>query len=142
MLLTNHTLTGIAIGLSLDNPAIIFPLAVSSHFYLDSIPHFGIPGVTYMKPPGQIPAAIDCTVALGLAITSVILWPHRFGQLTTAVFGATLPDLLYIPRYLMGIKFWQPLFWFHSIIQTERVWGMATEIIWASAMLTIIRPYR
>lgn len=142
MYLTNHTLTGIAIGLSLDNPVAILPLAVASHFYLDAIPHFGGPQFSFLKPLGRVIATIDCAIALSLAITSVIIWPERFGQLTTAVFGATLPDLLFIPYYLMKIKFWEPLFRFHHVIQTERLWGAISEIAWASLMLVVIGAYR
>lgn len=141
MLLSNHTLTGIAIGLSLDNPAVILPVAVASHFYLDAIPHFGNPKLNFLQPVGRIYATIDCAIALSLAVASVVIWPERFVQLTTAVFGATLPDLLYIPRYLLKLKFWEPLFRFHSVIQTERLWGAATEITWASLMLIVIRAY-
>ncbi len=142
MFLTNHTLTGIAIGLSLDDPVAILPLAIGSHFYLDAIPHFGGPRYSFLKPVGRVIATIDCAVALALAIASAVLWPHRLVQLTTAVFGATLPDLLFIPRYLMNIKFWAPLFYFHHVIQTERIWGAATELTWAGLMLSVIRVYR
>ena len=142
MLLTNHTLTGIALGLTIDDVEVLAPTAIASHFVLDSVPHFGDKCLSFDKPLGRIWAAIDCSVALTLAVASVFVFPHRFLHLFIGVVGATVPDLLYIPKYLFHKIFWKPLFDFHHIIQTERLWLFPVELIWAASMLTVINVYR
>lgn len=39
MLTTPHLLVGAAIGAQFNNPYIVVPAAVASHFVLDSVPH-------------------------------------------------------------------------------------------------------
>ncbi|HSX14313.1 MAG TPA: hypothetical protein VLE72_00145 [Candidatus Saccharimonadales bacterium] len=141
MLLTNHTLAGIALGLTIDDPLVLAPVAVASHFALDSIPHFGGQRFNFDDPIGQKLAFFDCLSALALAIGAVAIWPQRFPQLFVGVLGATAPDLLYVPRYVMGIKFWEPLFRFHHKIQLERWWGLATELTATSILIMILRKH-
>lgn len=42
MTASNHALCGALIGLTIASPVIALPLAFSSHFILDAIPHFGL----------------------------------------------------------------------------------------------------
>jgi hypothetical protein len=156
MLLTNHTLTGAAIALTLKQPALIVPVAFASHFILDSTPHFGGEDLDIRRPyPGSLRkllqpldariAFTDCLVSLTVAVTCAYIWPQYFWALVAGIFFATLPDLLYILRYIMEIKFWEPLFRFHDRIQqhrwSETYWGSITEIIWASGMMYVLSGF-
>ena len=141
MLLTNHTLTGIALGLTIDDVVVLAPAAVASHYLLDSVPHFGAEKLNFLQPVGRIFAFFDCLAALSVAVASVIIWPHRFAQLFIGVLGATLPDLHYVPYYVLKKRFWQPMLDFHHVIQTERWYLFPVEIIWALTMLTVVKVY-
>lgn len=141
MLLTNHTLTGVALGLTIDDVAVLAPTAVASHYVLDSVPHFGSKRLSFDKPAGRIFAFFDCLVASCVAISAVIIWPHRFGHLFVGIFGAALPDLHYVPYYVLKKRFWTPLINFHHLIQTERLWLLPVEIVWAFTMITAIKVY-
>ncbi|HEU5187004.1 MAG TPA: hypothetical protein VFT87_00720 [Candidatus Saccharimonadales bacterium] len=106
----NHALTGAAIGLAVQKPLLVIPLAFASHFLLDMLPHFG--GHVYQwghRHFGKI-IAVDGVVTL-LAILLIIfavpafMWPVLLG-----VFFAMLPDALLVPYYLSGKR----PHWFHS----------------------------
>lgn len=138
MFLTNHTLTGAAVGLAV-NPWLALPLGFISHLTLDSVPHFGHPKLDLSKNPGFSLAVTDGVVSLGLALLLVSFFADQRLPVSLAIFGATLPDLLYIPRHFFG---WVPSKLFariHKNIQwSESPPGIITEIIWALLMLELI----
>ncbi len=140
MFLTNHTLTGVALGLGVDEPLVLAPIAFGSHFVLDGLPHFGPKkkrgfGSTTIR----VMAGVDMTISLVLYLLALHLWPERKAQITIAVFFACLPDLLYIPR-----EFWhwtKPawLFRLHKKVQwSETPPGAIAEVIWAGLMAALI----
>ncbi len=138
--MSNHTITGTLLGLNIENPLILAPIAFGSHFILDSLPHFGHPGLDFYKLNGRIVAAIDSAVSLATYITVISIWPEHFFPITLGVFAATLPDLLYIPRYFWNIVPFRRLMAFHHAIQwSETPPGMVTEGVWAAAMIYLLR---
>jgi hypothetical protein len=140
MFLTNHVMTATALALVIDDPVILAPAAFGSHFVLDSIPHYGFPPGTGMKSDlFKRTALLDAVIAATVSLTAATLVPQRAPQILLAGFSACLPDLLYIPRYGMNIKFWEPLFRFHSRIQWfQKAEGAVVELGWGILMTTIV----
>src|SRR6266567_2067038 len=99
MLLTNHTLTGVILGLSIDNPVILAPTAVASHLALDMTPHFGHPAFSggFQKTPFLMLGSVDFLLSIGVTISACLIWPGRAGHIIIGVVGADLPDFTYIP---------------------------------------------
>lgn len=151
MLLTNHTLTGVVLGLSIDHPAVLAPTAIASHLALDAVPHFGHPVLkgAFRKLPFLILGSVDFAVSIGITITACVLWPQRLGHILLGVFGAALPDLVYIPIIVFGWRrldrwfaFYRPMIGLLAAIQWyERPPGLVVEAAWASAMLWLLSSW-
>lgn len=151
MLLTNHTLTGVVLGLTIDNPAVLAPTAVASHLVLDSVPHFGIAlkEPWYRDPKFIVLGSADFALSALVAGGACIVWPHRIFHILIGVIGAQLPDLTYIPLILFGKKnvsralpFYPAMLRFLARIQwSETPTGFITEVIWACGMAIVLRSY-
>lgn len=147
MLLTNHTLTGVALGLVIDQPLIGLPVGVASHLVQDSVPHVG-PGrpIGFRHPFMLVAGSLDFTASLVLTAAAVWARPDRAAPILAAVLGATLPDLTYIPPIVFGrerIERWfgwyRPMLKFLADLQWyERPFGLATEVLWASGVLWLL----
>jgi hypothetical protein len=149
MLLTNHTLTGVALGLAIDNPAVLAPTAVASHLVLDMTPHYGpAPGVKdgFREPWFLVLGSADFFVSIVVTVTAILVFPHRALHIGVGVFGAALPDLVYIPVILVGqarleqlIPPYKGLLRFLKRIQWyERPPGLITEAVWALLMMILL----
>lgn len=158
MLLTNHTLTGIVLGLTLDNPVTALPAGVASHLALDMTPHFGFTPrrkrpnaaqrekqTTFREPAFILLGSVDFAVSWTLAIGACFLWPTRALSILAGVIGAQLPDLTYIPVIVFGRKlisripgYDAMLRFFIRIQWSETPPGLITEGIWATGMLLIL----
>ncbi len=150
MLLTNHTLTGVLLGLSIDNPALLAPTAVASHLILDTTPHFGYTtaknGPETRAPLFIVWGALDFTASIVVTAAACYAWPARIPQILVGVIGADLPDLVYIPMIVFGqniyriLPFYRPMIKFLGRIQWyEKPPGIITEIVWATFMLTLLK---
>ena len=133
MFLTNHTLTGLLIGSQITEPLVLAPVALASHFVLDALPHYGNRDWSVKEPTRAFWAVIaaDMSGSLGLVALAVWTFGDLTGPLLIGAFFATLPDLLYIPRFLFNG--WVPnraYARFHKWIQWgERPWGWTIELI-------------
>lgn len=146
----NHAITGALIGLSIPTLWIAIPLAIASHFVLDALPHYDVPGET---DEGRINSKQFVYVQLlgGFMLCLLLvmaLWvfhPEHWLGAAVCAFAAASPDLLSIPRFISvkqrGIdptqKYW---FWrFHRNIQKNTGEQYApVEIIWASVGVMIL----
>jgi hypothetical protein len=138
MLLTNHTLTGALIGLTVQNPVLIAPLGFLSHFVCDIVPHTGFKGMNFKNGPGRTIAFVDCGVSLAIYLLIIGLRPEIFWPATIGAFFATLPDLIRIPGALWD-KDWDVLQPFHNRIQwSESPQGFVVDVVWAASMLYFI----
>ena len=138
MFLTNHTLTGAAIGLAV-NPLLALPAGVISHLTLDAVPHFGYPGLDLTKNPGLSLAITDGLISLTTFLFIVSMFPGQAMPIVLGVFGATLPDLLYIPRYLFKYRPTNFFARFHKKIQwSETPLGIISEVAWAFLMVSLL----
>jgi hypothetical protein len=107
----NHALTGAAIGLAIQQPLLVVPFALASHFLLDILPHFGGHPIYewehkhFFKVIGF--DAILCSLGIGFALW---LAPHAALAILLGVVFAMLPDLTLIHYYTHG----KPKHWFHD----------------------------
>lgn len=105
MTATNHALSGALIGLAITQPVIALPLALVSHFMLDSVPHFGI---KFAKSPEKrklfhryllIDACLLTLIIIGLFLAGA-------GWLVFAcLFLAGCPDFYQAYHYIANKKF-------------------------------------
>jgi hypothetical protein len=118
MLVTNHVLSGAAIGAAVRRPVPAFALGVASHYALDASPHWGKfgGGRKYLKvavPDGLIGLAV-----MG-AMTALAPRGSRMAVLA-GMTGAALPDLDKPSRLFFGRSPFPPAVdRFHSRIQHE-----------------------
>lgn len=134
----NHVLTGSAIGLALQQPLLVVPVAFLSHFVLDAIPHFDHEvyrwGHKYFAPI----MIIDGLISLGSIIFLMIFFPHASLAIALGAFFAILPDFFWLYYYIKG----RPQLWFfrfHSKIQWyEQPPGAIVEASYLILISTII----
>ena len=121
MLLTPHTVVGIALGAALPNPIISIPLSFLSHFALDMIPHWDDVGLgeIEMAHPQKLKARtfwlilLDILLSLSLLLFFVYGAMPDYGVGVTITFcaaAAVLPDAFYIPL-IFGRKKWGWALW-------------------------------
>ncbi len=147
MLITPHAVTGAAIGVRLKHPLKVIPVAMASHFLLDTIPHWQ--ETLYPYRP-HITTWIRVPIDLLLAVLGVA-WiarrgkRHGRGLATAAVVGAlagTLPDLDALAcanPLLLRNGFLKRYFSWHCGIQDETAhgWGLAPQIAVAVLALAV-----
>ncbi len=150
MLLTNHVLTGIVLGLTIDNPVLLAPTAVASHLVLDMTPHFGLPGTKPDHPNFRtrsfiVLGALDFTASIIVVAAACIIWPQRALNILVGTVGAALPDLTYIPLVVFGKLVYKLMPWYRTMISFlariqwyEKPPGLITEVVWASLMLYLL----
>lgn len=122
MLISNHVLSGLAIGLlAKKKPLAAFGLGVISHFVLDSHPHWGVDPDREDKDEYFLKVAKrDGVVGLSIAGLGLLLAPEKLST-AAAVAGAVAPDLDHPLKYFTGRTLWPNGFnSFHSRIQRGR----------------------
>lgn len=106
MTATTHAILGGAIATFSPNLAVSLPLAVTSHFLVDLIPHWDL-GTNFDKRPRAVSvvlAAIDVLIgafivylAFGSTVPPVNLW--------LTVIASQLPDWIEAPYMFFNLKF-------------------------------------
>ncbi len=143
MLLTPHTLVGVAIATSVPNPYIAVPLSFGLHFVGDMVPHwdFFSNSERHQRLQGWRPIAVMADlivgVAVGVSATLYALWVVGEPSLAVRIFlcgiASVLPDALegpyiymdkepkifsYVTKLQRSIQFQAPI-----------VWGLASQAI-------------
>jgi len=145
MTLTNHLLTGAALGKFLPLPVAI-PLAFASHFVLDALPHFGFPNIdARMKHLTMFKAVICADFLLSALLSIWLIRAHHAKWLLTGLVAYS-PDVLWIYRFAVEEKFGKVhptrgnrFIQFHRDIQKyERVWGGSIELLYGSMFLALL----
>lgn len=106
-----HTIVGAAIAIKIGNPALALPLALTSHFVLDLVPHWNPHLNREKKQFGRVSArttrvvAADTflSLAVGIYMASRVL--PDVGHFITVLLGAffaVLPDVLEGPYFFFG----------------------------------------
>jgi hypothetical protein len=112
MLLTPHTMVGVAIGATVPNPYAAVPLSLGMHFLGDAVPHWDFYSNTSREErlKGWRPIAVmaDLILAVGIGLTAVLfaLWVLQDQALALNIFLcgiiSVLPDALEAPYIFMG----------------------------------------
>lgn len=144
MLTTPHAVTGATIGVLIPNPWLFIPVAIGSHFVLDSVPHWQETLAPY-TPTKKTYLRIPFDIALSLGLVWLIgTWhPHLASSIWLGAIIANLPDLdtivLPAPNLKVGLlqRFWD----WHCSMQreTSSLWGLAPQVIVIFAGLVVAK---
>lgn len=136
----NHVVFGSLIGLTVSQPAIAAPLALSSHFVLDVIPHYGNdPRLIWRSKRYHQRILLDgiaCLIYIGWLLS---LRPPNAGLVVLCAFLALLPDLLW--PFAIKLKdrgLLRKFFIFHKSIQNESRKGIYVEMFWFLATSALV----
>lgn len=144
MTTSNHILAGSIIALAVKQPLLVIPLAFTSHFVLDALPHYGYDGSGYAEA-----AKYKMTYVmefLGLVGLVLLVLSGAFTQpiVLVGAFFAVLPDFEWPYRYFFfERKGLEPpktfLTNFHLWIQwCERNWGIVPEVFFFILLYPIL----
>ncbi|OGY23340.1 MAG: hypothetical protein A2Y57_00020 [Candidatus Woykebacteria bacterium RBG_13_40_7b] len=143
MLTTPHLLVGAAIGSQLNNPFLIAPAAVGSHFVLDALPHFqGNIDVEDLKRKDILLCILDCSLAL-LILVLLSLNNPRVEYLWLGAFSAIAPDFHNLVKFLFGVekikRYDRMHTRFHFKKEMRLIFGLGTQLLTILLALIIIR---
>jgi len=142
MLLTPHTLVGVAIATNISNPYIAIPIAFISHFLGDKVPHWDFYSNTKKEErvkgwrPLAVMGDLAVGVAVGVAYTTYFLWVKQDLSLALVTFicgiASVLPDALSGLTIIGGKenKFLELLNKIQSKMQFQAPlpWGILTQV--------------
>ncbi|MDD2823267.1 MAG: hypothetical protein PHQ59_04295 [Candidatus Daviesbacteria bacterium] len=143
MLITPHALTGAVIATLVPNITFAVPLAISSHFILDMVPHWQ--ETLYPYKPNKltwIRIPLDLTLSIGLVWWISQAHPNVSSVIWLTAFAANIPDLdsfvSFSPTLLQNkiIKsYWD---WHNSIQkETSSLLGLVSQLLWSWVCLYI-----
>ncbi|MCB9822041.1 hypothetical protein H6801_01585 [Candidatus Nomurabacteria bacterium] len=142
MIATNHALTGAVIAVVIKQPVLAIPLAFTSHFICDAIPHFGV-DLKFNSRAMYVWLILDGLFALSAA--GFLLWYGVESPVLLAMCGfvAMSPDFgwLYygLNNKLGKVVEYDTLTKIHHIVQWyQKVPGIIIEVSWATLMIYII----
>ena len=144
MLTTPHAAAGIAIGALVGNPYVVIPVAITSHFVLDAVPHWQETLAPY-KPTRKtyVRVPLDIALAVGITIVATHWQPDYAAAIWLGSIFANMPDLdtivILIPKLKRGIvsKYWD----WHCRIQRETasLWGIVPQVLVIAASLVLVK---
>lgn len=130
--MTNHVLSGAALGAAVRKPWIAFPLGFASHLVLDAAPHWG-----RFEDPDRFMRVAVVDGLTGLAAMGAAAAAARPGQragVVAGMVGAALPDLNKPAMVFFGRSPFPAAFDdFHGRIQHEAPWRFRTHEVPAAA---------
>lgn len=142
MLTTPHLLVGAAIGSQFNNPYIVVPVAVGSHFVLDSIPHLmGIVEVHDLDKKDIAFVATDVALGVSLVYIFSLISPTP-ALIFLGAFSSMIPDFHHTFQVLFGPnqlkKYTDIHLKFHYKKKMPVVPGIATQIMTTLAAIVLI----
>jgi glycerol uptake facilitator-like aquaporin len=147
MTAVNHALTGSIIAAAIAYPIVGLPLALLSHFALDSLPHFGAHTVTNPKTKEFRAILVTDSILTAVLLIFTAFATYRVGMNWVVVFLGGflgwLPDVMWYKHYQSDLrgepKQWDTVRSFHKKIQRWEVsWGWAVEILWFVAGVIVL----
>jgi hypothetical protein len=118
MLVTNHVLSGAALGAAVRSPWLAFPLGVASHFALDATPHWG--GWESHEKFMRIAVADGLAGLTAMGAATAAARPGQRASVLAGMVGAALPDLNKPANVFLGASpFPAKVDEFHGRIQDE-----------------------
>src|SRR3990167_701899 len=133
MLTTPHLLVGAAIGSQFQNPYLVVPAAVASHFVLDSVPHLmGVIEVHDLDKKDVAFVAGDAVLGISLVYIFSLLSPNP-AMIYLGAFSSMVPDFHHTFQALFGpdklTKYNKLHLKFHYKKRMKAVPGMATQVL-------------
>ena len=149
MTLTNHFMTGVGIALITKNPFIALPMAIVSHYILDSLPHYGFK-VWDQRNKGIFKILFRTMLVVDVIVISFFIiflinnnvpaWYYLSG------ICGYLPDFAWWYIWAIPEKFGTVrselnfINRFHSDIQKlERLWGVIPEAVYGITIFVLIK---
>lgn len=137
---TNHVLTGVAIGLAVQQPVLAIPAAIASHFVLDALPHYGHDRHSAKKFLTIL--AVDGSVIALILISLIAAQPNGWGLALVCDLLAASPDFMWLPNFLRDLSdhhtrkpYDDPITKFHKRIQwAEKPYNWPYEFVWLGLM--------
>lgn len=134
MTATSHALIGASIASLISNPILAIPLAITSHFAADLVPHWDAGTNRRKKTIMRLRVEASFDVLLGFALVYLI-----FGNIVGSAYlfvmiiAAQLPDWLETPSSKFGIKI-PPFSWVewlgHKLQNRMQLpWGLVTQVV-------------
>jgi hypothetical protein len=134
MLVAPHIATGVTLGIVIGDPILVVPIAIASHFLLDSVPHWQETMAPY-DPTWKTYLRIPIDFGIGICIVALALHfqPQYSATILLGAFFASAPDLdvlvIAFPWLKKGIveAYWN----WHCKIQREitSLWGVTTQLV-------------
>jgi hypothetical protein len=119
VLVTNHVLSGVLIGVAARRPVPAFLIGVASHFVLDAYPHWG-DGSIGAQGFYRIARNDGLAGLAAMATFAVLTPPDRKMAVLAGMAGAALPDIDKPARLWFGRSPWPAAVnRFHGRIQNE-----------------------
>ncbi len=143
MLTTPHLVVGAAIGATFNNPLLVAPAAVASHFVLDGVPH--LMGIVEVEDLDKKDVAFVLgDVLLGVSLVTLLSRHNPQADLMwLGAFSAMVPDFHHTFQALFGPdklhKYDQLHLKFHYKKPMPAVSGMATQVLTILLSIVFIR---
>ncbi|MDQ7821028.1 MAG: hypothetical protein QN173_10780 [Armatimonadota bacterium] len=146
MFFATHLATGLALGRRIRPPAAACAAGIVSHLVLDRTPHWDAfnATVSWTTPRNLLAVLSDVTAA---ALVATLARRRRWicrGHLGAAwgALGAMLPDLLWVPYHVLGVRRPRWVFDYHGRIQRPARWGPSLLVQVALVALSLWRADR
>ncbi len=139
----NHTLTGVALGVLIPEPALVAPVALASHFALDVIPHYGEHSPFALGDKYYLPKiAADIFLSLLIFVVAQHHFPGHTVAITTGVVFSLLPDVLWPFNLVVKRGPLKRFLRWHKAIQwSETGPGIITELLYATLLVSYLNKF-
>ncbi len=152
MLLTPHTLVGLAVASVVKDPYIAFPVSIGMHYMGDLVPHWDFYSNTTesQRVSGWRPLAVSAELTLGVAVGTAFvlyaLWlvndPSLAFRMLICGIGGVIPDLLSgLTMYLKNLNGFLKI---NNEIQAKLQfqaplpWGIITQLVVSAFSVLVI----
>lgn len=143
----NHVLVGSSIAVIVHEPLLALPLAFTSHFILDSFPHFGYNRANY----AELFRHKLSFLTLAFDLSGLFLAMYLFNIFNPEIFAcsvmAVLPDAEWLKRYFLyerkGKKYKGSIFYnFHYLMNWgEKPFGLIIEVLFYVIILLAVSHF-
>lgn len=157
MTATAHALVSAAIARAIPNPYLAIPLAITSHFIMDTVPHWDIGADWRTRSKTMTGALAIFETVLGITLTYFLFRGKvETPLLLSTIFAGELPDWLEAPWYIFfanknksGVSkkagFWERVSYriyrreniFHS--KADLPFGLMTQIATVAFFLLLLK---
>ncbi|KKR87493.1 MAG: hypothetical protein UU34_C0004G0034 [Candidatus Curtissbacteria bacterium GW2011_GWA1_41_11] len=136
MTATSHALIGASLASIITNPIIGIPVAITSHFAADLVPHWDAGTNHRQKSALRLKVEATLDVLLGFALVLILFRTQTLANpvyMFSMVIAAQLPDWLEAPSWMFNFKV-PPFSWMDWIghklqSRMQLPWGLVTQVV-------------